>query len=686
MMRFSLIALVLPLLAGCSSDPEAKQTPGVFVLGVDGMDPVILQRMVDAGEMPAFAQLMGEGSFHDLGTSWPPQSPVAWSNFVTGMNPGGHGIYDFIHRDPATYHPISSATPPSDAEPPGTMEIGGYIIPLGGDDPVNNRGGVPFWDLLHASGVDTEIYRIPANYPVPEIEAKVLGGMGTVDMRGDFGTYTFYSSQPLWNPEIKGDVELVRVVDTDLDGQRDRVRSKLKGPPDIFHLEPGQIPGPHDYLTVPLEVSIDPAADVVYIQAGSGEAVLKPGEWSDWIEVDFDALPYGMMALSGTVRFYLKSIREPFQLYASPVNINPLNPAQPITSPDDFTEELAERLGPFFTQGMPEETNALKDGVFDDDDYEAQVALVQEDTVAMLEMALERFDSGDMSFVYVSDVDLQCHMLWRHGDPKFQGEAAHPAHDAEAAVDHADDIEGYYKSVDALLARTRAELPADTMLMVMSDHGFQPYTRKFHLNNWLVQEGYLVLSEQCDESGECAPGTAGSIAAGHVDWSQTRAYGLGFNGLYLNLSGREGQGIVAEGDADALLTEISAKLLAVTDSNRAGSQVVLEVAKASEIYTGQRVSEAPDLVIGYDRHYGASDESTLGEIVDPNSHSVPLEDNTDRWSGNHLMAPSVVPGVLLLNREIGAGDYDLTDLTTTLLDYYGLQAADGMVGTSILGN
>ena len=686
MNRTLLTAVALGLSLGCTSEPEAESTPGVFVLGVDGMDPVILQRLMDEGKMPAFSKLVAQGSFQELGTSWPPQSPVAWSNFVTGMNPGGHGIYDFIHRDPATYLPISSATPPSDAEPPGTISIGGYIIPLGGEDPVNNRGGVPFWDLLHASGVDTEIYRIPANYPVPESEAKVLGGMGTVDMRGDFGTYTLYSSQPVWNPEVKGDIELVQVVDTNLDGVRDKVRSKLKGPPDIFHLEPGQIPGPSDYLSVPLEVSLDPISDVVYVEVGGEGVVLKPGEWSDWVQVSFDALPYGVMPLSGTVRFYLKNMREPFVLYASPININPLDPAQPITSPDDFTELLSERLGPFYTQGMPEETNALKDGVFDDDDYELQVGLVQKDTELMLDMALERFDSGDMSFVYVSDVDLQCHMLWRHGDPKYgEDEPRHPAHEEASAKDHVDDIEGYYQSVDALLAKTLAELPEDTLLMVMSDHGFQPYTRKFHLNNWLVQEGYLVLKETCDDAGVCAPAAQGSIAADHVDWSQTRAYGLGFNGLYLNLSGREGQGIVAPGDSDGLLAEISQKLLAVTDDERAGAALVKSVVKAPDVYTGSRVAEAPDLIIGYDKHYGASDETTLGEIVNPDEHPV-LEDNLDRWSGNHLMAPEVVPGVLIVNRKVGMGEYELVDLTATLLDYYGLPLSEGMVGESILGN
>jgi len=102
----ALLALAaLPLCVEAFAETERA---GVFVVGVDGMDPVILERMIDAGEMPSFAGLRAEGTFQTLGTSVPPQSPVAWSNFVTGMDPGGHGIFDFIHRDPETMFPYDA--------------------------------------------------------------------------------------------------------------------------------------------------------------------------------------------------------------------------------------------------------------------------------------------------------------------------------------------------------------------------------------------------------------------------------------------------------------------------------------------------------------------------------------------------------------------------------------------------
>jgi predicted AlkP superfamily phosphohydrolase/phosphomutase len=664
----ALAPLVLALaLAACADGRDAGGRPGLFVLGIDGLDPVILDRLMAEGKLPHFARLAREGSYQRLGTSNPPQSPVAWSNFVTGRDPGGHGVFDFVHRDPATYLPISSATPP--LEDPGTaVEFFGFVIPLSAPEVVNTRSGTPWWDVLVAHGVDTEVYRIPGNYPVPASEAKVLAGMGTVDMRGGYGTYTLLADRPPEADDPKGDVKLVSLQDLDLDGTPDTVEATLAGPPDLFRLRPGEIPGAGDYLTTRVTVHVDPDTDTAVVKAGSEVALLREGEWSDWIEVAFDALPWGLMPLHGAVRFFALELRPRFEVYASAVNLSAASPPQVVTSPDDWMEELYAHLGQFYTLGMPEETSALRDGVFSDDDYLRQVALVQEDSRAMLELALDRFEPGDATFVYLSDIDLQCHMLWRHADPKYPGRG-HPARDPAIAAAHAHDIEGFYQDVDAALGRVRERLPEGTRLLAMSDHGFQPYTRKFHLNAWLRDRGYLVLADGA---------RTGRVGLDDVDWSRSRAYGIGFNGLYLNLAGRESRGIVRPEESDALLAEIAAALEAERDP-ATGQPVVLRAYPAREAFHGERASEGPDLVVGYNQDYSGSDPSTLGEITE-----AVLEDNTSRWSGNHLIDPRLVPGVLLVNGPLADGDHDLTDVTVSILDHYGLPPAPGMLGTSFL--
>ncbi|MDH3198203.1 MAG: alkaline phosphatase family protein [Candidatus Krumholzibacteria bacterium] len=533
---------------------------------------------------------------------------------------------------------------------------------------VNNRGGIPWWDVLTDHGVDVEVYRIPGNFPTPVSDARVLGGMGTVDVRGGFGTYTLYTDRPVEKDDPKGDIELVKLQDLDLDGQPDTARGILRGPPDQFHLEPGQMPSKSDYLTLGVTFYLSVHRDAVVVEVGGQRALLRQGEWSDWLEADYDALPMGLSSVAGIVRFYAKELAPGFQVYASPVNISPADPAVPLTSPEGFVTELFEKLGFFYTQGMPEETDALKDGVFDDDDYLKQVTLVQEDNQRMVALALDRFEPGDATFVYFSDIDLQCHMLWRHGDPKTAGAPPHPAYDPRVGPRHLHDIERFYRDVDRELGAVRRKLPEGTFLVVMSDHGFQPFTRQLHLNAWLREQGYLTLLD-----GK----RTGQIVAGDVDWSRTRAYGLGFNGLYLNLAGREGQGIVAPEEAEALAAELSARLEALRDP-RGGARVVLRVDRAEDVYSGARRAEAPDLIVGYDAGYGASDESTLGEITE-----AVMADNESRWSGNHLMSPDVVPGILLVNRKLEGSGYELTDVTATILAHYGLDPLPGMVGEPI---
>ncbi|MDG2148134.1 MAG: alkaline phosphatase family protein [Planctomycetota bacterium] len=683
------LAVITPALDPVSVSPARDSTskPGVFVLGIDGMDPVILQRLMDEGKMPHFKQLATEGTFQTLGTSNPPQSPVAWSNFVTGMNPGGHGIFDFIHRDPDNYIPITSATPAPSGEEHGSIELFGYAIPLGGEELPNNRTGKPYWDYLQEAGVNTEIYRIPGNYPPTPSEALTLSGMGTVDMRGTAGEYTWYTDEILPNAaELQADVKIISPDDEDGDGIEETYRSGVFGPPDSMRVGKG----PKDLLSTPLTVTVGEDRNVAWIRVGdvaapSGQAILQVGEWSEWLPVSFEPMP--MMPIGGIVRFYLKELSPNLKLYASPVNIDPEAPAQVIATPDAAAEDLAERIGRFYTQGMPEEVNALKDGLFDDDDYISQVKLVHDEGHDMLEVALERYEPGDMSFMYLSDIDLQCHMLWRHADPKDGDAPEHPAYEAEAASKHEQDIENFYATTDRVLGSVRESLPPETLLLVMSDHGFQAFRRRVHLNAWLRDEGYLVLNGDrttgaigppvVDEEGLVSTDESG-VPTHSVDWSKTRAYALGFNGLYLNLEGREVSGIVTDAEAAALTAEIIGKLEALTDP-KTGQHAVLNAESSIDIYSGARVAEAPDIVVGYNAGYGCSEESTLGEITE-----AVFADNDSRWSGNHLMAPEVVPGVLLSNQPLAHDGNKLTDVTATLLDYYDLPIPTDMVGESFL--
>ena len=644
---------------------EAKVAPRVVVLGLDGLDPdILLQTITDHPErMQNFAALVKQGGLNRLQTSTPPQSPVAWSNFITGLDPGGHGIFDFIHRDPKTRDVATSVTKP---EVPNNLGLGGtYQLPLGGD-PESNRTGKAFWQILAEHGVPADVWRMPANFPVTPSKGWSFSGMMTPAIDSAYGEYHLFTTVASANAVAgSGKIQFVQRYGN-------RLTLSLPGPVNPFK----QV---EEHVQLAFDASIDPQAGAVALEIGETPLVLKPGQWSWFVRVSFPLLPHGASSVAGVVRFYLRAL-EPFELYASPVNIDPLDPVTPVSAPKSASATVAKQIGIYYTQGMPEDVNALKDQALSDAEFMQQSNLVHDEGARMLDYALARWNAneqGGFLFFYFSGVDLCSHMMWRHGD------AAHPFHDENLAAssDEAwthrkgstwrEVLEDVYLRMDPVLGQIRAQLPKDALLVVMSDHGFESWHRKVNLNTWLEQNGYLVLK----------PGGARDLA--HADWSKTRAYGVGFNALYLNLAGREGldghdPGIVKPGaEADALLAELKTKLEALRD----GSAIpILRADLASEVYHGERLREAPDLIVGYNAGYGNSDASTLGRIPDQ-----VFEDNLGgTFNGNHLMAPELVEGTLLTNGKVLDGKHGLEDLTVEILKQFGIQPGKGMRGHPVL--
>src|SRR5262249_35622115 len=148
----------------------------VIILGMDGMDPNLLKRFVAAGLMPNFQRFIEKWHFGNLQTTMPPQSPVAWSSFITGTNPGGHGIFDFIHRDAKTFTPYLSTSRSTEGKE--SIKLGNWRIPLEGGHMELLRRSRPFWSHLRELDVPSTIFQIPANFPVGDSSANAISGMG----------------------------------------------------------------------------------------------------------------------------------------------------------------------------------------------------------------------------------------------------------------------------------------------------------------------------------------------------------------------------------------------------------------------------------------------------------------------------------------------------------------------------
>jgi len=635
------------LLAVCTlclpAAAPAQDVPAVVILGIDGMDPLLLQSFIDKGLMPNFARLIENGSFTPLGTSIPPQSPVAWSNFITGMDPGGHGIFDFIHRDPDTYLPEFSTA--EITEPEKTLAIGDWILPMSKGQTLLLRKGVAFWQILDEHGVPYIIFRVPANFPPAESDQKTLSGMGTPDILGTYGIFSWYTDDPFWEGmELSGGELYMTEIENDV------VRASVVGPANSLRKDRPE-------MKIPFTVELDRENDAAKFTVDGDEFILQPGEWSDWVRLRFPVMGW-FKGLQGIVRFHLRSISPHFQLYATPINIDPMAPALPISTPPGYSAEVAERIGLFYTQGMPEDTKALAAGTLTDREFIGQTNNIMSERWRMLDTVLEDFEEG-LLFFYVSTVDQSCHALWRNVDPN------HPAHTDE--LEFEDRFEELYVEMDRMLGSLQERLPEDAILIVMSDHGFAPYNKKFNVNSWLYQNGYLNLIRP-EEMGR-------HPLLANVFWRRTQAYGVGINGMFVNLMGRERRGVVNAGKQyEQLLDEISEKLLAYRDPET-GEQVITTVYRSSVVYHGDQAKDAPDLVIGYNRGYRGSDESALGTL----NPSV-LTPNLGTWTGDHCMDHNLVPGILVCNRPIVLDDPDLKDLPTTILKFFGIAPHPQMRG------
>lgn len=619
----------------------------VLILGLDGMDPHLLQVWMKQGKLPSFQKLWNQGDFRRLRTSIPPQSPVAWSNVTTGMNPGGHGIFDFVHRDPENYFPEFSGAETKEAEK--TIRIGNIVLPLSGGEVKLSRKGRAFWQILEDYDIPATVFKMPGNYPPAPTKQKTISGMGTPDLVGSLNQFNYYTTEFV---EIKGDIGGGEIHEVYV--AENRVETTLPGPNNSYKKDRPE-------SSIDFKVYIDPFNPVAKVVIQDNEFILKEGEWSGWKRIHFRMIP--TKSVSGICIFYLKQVRPEFKLYVSPINIDPAAAALPISTPRSYSEELEKRFGPFFTKGLPADTKALDNNVLDDGEFLEQDDFILNERLEMFEYELSRFDSG-LLFYYVSSTDQRQHMFWRHLDKK------NPIYDPSQAKKYGNTIENIYRETDRMLARAMEKTDKDTVLIVMSDHGFSPFRRSFNPNTWLLENGYHALINKWRQGRE--------DLFTNTDWSKSKAYALGLNGLYINQKGREGEGIVNSGaEKEALIREIIHNLESFQDPET-GEKPVLRAFAAKDVYSGAHMEKAPDIIIGYNQGYRVSWSAPLGRIP----RNI-LEDNTEKWSGDHCMAPEVVPGILVTNQKIRIDSPALYDITPTILQTFGIEKTKEMIGKSI---
>jgi predicted AlkP superfamily phosphohydrolase/phosphomutase len=555
-----------------------------IILGFDSFDPAVFEDMAGQNKLTNLSKIADAGGYSRFEVCAPPQTEVSWTSIATGADPGGHGIFDFVHRDPSTYAPYVSILPTK------KTAMGEQFTP-----PYIAR---TLFEEAAAMGYPATALWWPAMFPArPELPVNTLPGLGTPDIRGQLGVGTLFSTED----EKKAKTAVVHFESA----SKDKFTALLSGPP--VKGKSGVQPA-----TLPLTLDVSDS-NLAKLTIGDQQLQLRPGEWSDIIEVKFKAgLLFNIHAITQVI---LTIMNGSVRLYALPLQIHPLHALSHYASSPSFAKNLWQQVGPYLTLGWPQDTTGLEDGCITDDQFLALCDLIFERRKQIFFHLLGSFKEGVLASIF-DDLDRIQHMF-------FNGRL--------------DVVQAWYEKLDAFVGDVNQRInnwSGKYNYLVMSDHGFTTYRHKIHLNRWLVDNHYLVLKNGIND---------GDLS--NVDWRQTKAYAVGLNSLYLNIAGREGQGVVSASEIEGLLTDLQHKLMEWKDAS--GASVIRRVRLKHETYNGAYTRLGPDLVVGYAPGYRASSETGLGKIPQPLS-----EPNHDHWGADHCVDSDVVPGVIFANRNL----------------------------------
>lgn len=709
----ALIVLCLSTLAIRHSVAQPRKGPRVIVIGFDGVDAGFTEQWMNEGKLPNLSRLRESGTFRPLRPTTPPQTPVSWSTFSTGIDPGRTGIFDFLRRDPQTYLPVFAAFEettvtfllgkwnftvvaliallivgllvyamvrllkrprrfaliialiPAVAAAAVSYWWASKNIPITRPGVINRREGIPMWDVVAKAGRKARVVHVPVTFPATDFDGgHMVSGLGVPDISGRVGK-PFYFTSELDIRRTGSNEFSIEVVQ--LEDNRGVIDTLIVGPPNKLFAAP-------KYISTPMRLTVPEDRRTVQIEVGKQKFSLAQGQWSDWVEFEF---PFNsLIKVHGISRFYLLEITPEIRLYLSPINFDPrrLPPGLKISTPTGWAGELAKQFGPFKTMGWAIDTWAISEGFANErifwDDMEWTVKQYR----AMYDEFLK---SDDELFIQCFEFpDRVGHVLYRLIDPQ------HPAYNADLAAVWGDGLLKSYQLMDQIVgdAMARTEKDGD-VLIVMSDHGFATWRKSINYNTWLVQNGYLGV-----KAGVEAKARNVELLFDHgqfwenVDWSKTRAYALGLGDLYINLQGREAQGTVQPGEEyESLKRELQQKLEAIVDPEN-GEKPVSKVFLREELYRKFDPNVIPDLFVTNSRGYRVSWQTSLGGI-----QKDLIEVNKHVWSGDHCsLNPELVKGIFFTNRKLSTDRAPyIADIYPTVLDHLGLKPPYELDGVAL---
>lgn len=618
----------------------------LVVVGLDGMEPTLVEKYMGEGKLPNLSKLKKEGSYARLKTTTPAISPVAWSSFMTGSHPGKHNIFDFLSRDPKTYLPdLSSARI---GNPKRFLPLGKYKVPLSKPEIKGMRKSIPFWKILGDSGIFCSILRIPITFPPEKFRGHLLSGMCAPDLKGSQGTFSFYTSETERIKKHEGGM----MIPIDFDGET--VKTYISGPENTLLKK-------EEEMRLPMTIHCNKDKQEVRIEVSGQTLNLKVKTFSDWVKIAFR--PGLGMKVRAICRFYVSEIYPHFKMYLTPLNIDPEKPALPISHPFIYSIYLSKLLGDFTTLGEADDTWALNEGILSEDSFIKLAYDNHQESEDMLFNAMAKTKKGVVACWFQTTDSIQ-HMFFRYLDKN------HPALKHGLREKSAKVIEDLYKDMDDLVGRVQEKLNKNSTLIVMSDHGFKSFRRGVNINSWLYKNGYLHLKDGKLTSEEWFK---------DVDWKRTKAYALGLGGIYINQTGRESQGIVNPGEETKTLKEELAQKLSGLKDDEMGDVAINKIFDREKLPPGPYIVNCPDFIVGYNEGYRVSWDSVTGIV-----NSTIFEDNKKAWSGDHCIDPRIVPGIIFSNFKLNTQEPSITDIAPTALELFGIKVPQHMDGQALI--
>lgn len=584
---------------------KQKSHEKVIMIGIDGMDPRLTEKLIDMGKMPNLKKIIEGGSFYDLQTSNPAQTPVAWTTISTGVDPGKHNIFEFIRMNKDTKMPL--------------LGLHENIPSISGTKYISLKRADSIWDLTSLSNIPTTVLKYPVTFPPEKINGEMISGLGVPDVKGFETGYTLYT-QDEGNIEKKNSNRIVHIP------KQNSFETLIYGPKQNKN---------NIIIDITKVIQIEKHEDDVKLIIDDDIFELEVGKWSSYIQIQFDVGIF--KKVDAMFKVNLISIN-PLNLYMTSMQLNPNNPFFDISYPKSYSKKLAESIGLFHTIGFSEETNGYVEGIFDEVTMYEQLKELEQERTNLFLYEFENFinkKKGLFIHIFESSDRLQ-HLFWDESQ-------VHPY------------ILEYYEEKDKLFGEVLQKIDDDTLLLIVSDHGFTTFKRAVNLNTWLYNQGYIKLNKEISSNDPMS-------LFKEVNWDETKAYFAGFTSIYII--------------DQSIKEKLKKDLINLTDGK---NQVILNVYDKDEIYTRDYYEYLPDLIIGFNKGYRADWISPIGGFS-PKA----IYPNVNLWKADHIVDPSLVPGIFISNKKVSIQNVSLEDIAPTILNYLGVDIPIYMKGRVLL--